>query len=81
MTHSITVYTKPDCVQCDRTFFLLNRADRDFEKFDVTEDEAAMSYVKNLGYLAAPVVVLTDVNGEVTDHWSGFRPDLLGKYL
>jgi glutaredoxin-like protein NrdH len=40
---------------------------------DVTTNDAALEYVtEELGYSAAPVVVVDDHN-----HWSGFRPDLI----
>jgi glutaredoxin-like protein NrdH len=65
----VTVYTLPSCVQCDSTKRVLTRHGIEFETIDLSEDEAAMALVKELGYNAAPVVVA----GE--DHWSGFRMD------
>ena len=65
----VTVYTLPSCVQCDSTKRVLTRHGIEFESIDLSEDEAAMALVKELGYNAAPVVVA----GE--DHWSGFRMD------
>ena len=65
----VTVYTLPSCVQCDSTKRVLTRHGIEFESIDLSEDEAAMALVKELGYNAAPVVVA----GE--DHWSGFRLD------
>jgi glutaredoxin-like protein NrdH len=56
---TITVYTKPSCVQCTATYRAL----------DSKGDENALETVKNLGYLQAPVVVTDE------GHWSGFRPD------
>lgn len=66
---SITVYTKPACVQCNATYKALDKADIDYTVVDITEDAEARDYVMALGYLQAPVVVAGD------DHWSGFRPD------
>ena len=66
---SITVYTKPACVQCNATYKALDNAGLDYEVIDITEVPEARDYVMALGYLQAPVVV---VDGE---HWSGFRPD------
>ena len=65
----ITVYTKPMCVQCDATKRALNKAGLEYTLVDITEDAAALSHVKSLGFMQAPVV--TTVN----DAWSGFRPD------
>lgn len=81
MTHQITVYSKPDCVQCDWTYKLLDRGNAEYNSFDVTEDDAAMEVVKGLGYLAAPVVVITDEAGNQLEHWKGFQPPLLQKYI
>lgn len=65
----ITVYSKPDCVQCTATYSSLDGQGLDYEIVDLTADDAALEWVKNLGYMQAPVVVTDD------DHWSGFRPD------
>ena len=66
---SITVYTKPACVQCNATYRALDKAGLEYNVIDITEDAEARDYVMALGYLQAPIVVA----GE--DHWSGFRPD------
>lgn len=66
---SITVYTKPSCVQCNATYRALDAQGITYEIRDLTEDPAALEQVKALGYLQAPVVI-TDAG-----HWSGFRPD------
>ncbi len=66
---SITVYTKPACVQCNATYRALDKAGIEYSVVDISEDPAARDYVMALGYLQAPVVVAGD------DHWSGFRPD------
>jgi glutaredoxin-like protein NrdH len=65
----VTVYTLPSCVQCDSTKRVLTRNGIEFETIDLSTDEAAMALVKELGYSAAPIVVVGD------DHWSGFRMD------
>ncbi|MDH3026227.1 redoxin NrdH (plasmid) [Gordonia amicalis] len=66
---TITVYTKPACVQCNATYKALDRAGLSYEIVDITQDPEARDYVMSLGYLQAPVVVAGD------KHWSGFRPD------
>lgn len=65
----ITVYSKPNCVQCNATYRALKNAGIDYTVVDVTEDEASYDMIIGLGYLAAPVVIA----GET--HWSGFQPD------
>lgn len=66
---SITVYTKPSCVQCNATYRALESKGLEYEVLDLSEDPAALERVKEMGYLQAPVVVTED------EHWSGFRPD------
>ncbi|MGO2660501.1 glutaredoxin-like protein NrdH [Mycetocola reblochoni] len=66
---TITVYTKPSCVQCNATYRALDSKGIEYDILDLSQDEQALEDVKALGYLQAPVVI----TGE--DHWSGFRPD------
>ena len=70
---SITVYSKPMCVQCDATKRALNKQDFVYEEVDLTEDPNALGFVKSLGYVQAPVVMAGD------QHWAGYRPDLIKK--
>ncbi|EKF25230.1 nrdH-redoxin [Mycolicibacterium hassiacum DSM 44199] len=67
---TVTVYTKPACVQCNATFKALDKHGISYEKVDITVDSEARDYVMALGYLQAPVVVVNQ-----DEHWSGFRPD------
>ncbi|KRD18219.1 NrdH-redoxin [Mycobacterium sp. Root265] len=66
---TVTVYTKPACVQCNATYKALDKEGIAYEKVDISIDAEARDYVMALGYLQAPVVVAGN------DHWSGFRPD------
>ncbi|WP_159809339.1 glutaredoxin-like protein NrdH [Cellulomonas citrea] len=66
---TITVYSKPSCVQCSATYRALDKAGHDYTVVDISEDADARDYVMSLGHLQAPVVV---AGGE---HWSGYRPD------
>ena len=66
---AITVYSKPNCVQCNATYRALDKAGLRYETVDISLDVEALEQVRALGYAQAPVVVA----GE--DHWSGFRPD------
>jgi len=66
---TITVYTKPACVQCNMTYKALDKVGLAYEVVDISEDADARDYVMAMGYLQAPVVVAGG------DHWSGFRPD------
>lgn len=66
---TITVYTKPACVQCNMTYRALDKLGLSYQSIDITQDADALEMIKGLGYMQAPVVIA----GE--DHWSGFQPD------
>ena len=51
---SVTVYTKPRCVQCDATKRALDKKGIAYETINLVEDMGAMDYVKSLGYQQAP---------------------------
>jgi glutaredoxin-like protein NrdH len=70
---AVTVYTNPNCVQCESTKRFLNG---EGIAYDVQSLQAEENYDKlvefvNQGFKAAPIVV-TD-----NDIWSGFRLDKL----
>lgn len=66
---SITVYSKPSCVQCVATYRALDNIGASYTVVDLSQDAQALERVTALGYRQAPVV---EAQG---DHWSGFRPD------
>ncbi len=70
---TITVYSKPACVQCTATTRALDAKGIVYRLIDLTLDAAAMERVVSLGYRQAPVVIAGDV------HWAGFRPDMIGQ--
>lgn len=72
---SITLFTKPACMQCNATKKALDRAGLDYNLVDISIDAEAREYVIGLGYLQAPVV---EANGE---HWSGFRPERISSLV
>lgn len=72
----VTVFVKPDCQPCKLTKRKLDEMGVEYETRDITEDPEALSLVKEMGYLQAPVVVSPD--GQT---WGGFRPDLIAQHL
>lgn len=64
MSFTVTVYSKPSCVQCNATYRALDNKGINYQVIDVTADDAAAEYVKGLGYMQAPVVVTDD------EYWS-----------
>lgn len=69
---SITVYSKPACVQCTATTRALDRKGLTYSIVDLSEDTEAYARVTEMGYRQVPVVVAGD------SHWAGFRPDMIG---
>lgn len=51
---SITVYTKPSCVQCNATYRALDAKGIKYTPHDLSEDPSALERVKALGYMQAP---------------------------
>lgn len=72
---AVTIYTKPNCVQCTATFRALDKRGVTYTKVNVAEDEAAANYVRGLGHQQAPVVVIDTPTLPV--HWSGNNPNLI----
>lgn len=70
---TVTVYSRPGCVQCTATYRALDARGIVFDVVNVAESADALEYVKAQGFLALPVV--TDHNGTT---WNEFRPDLIG---
>ncbi|MFL5015006.1 MAG: glutaredoxin-like protein NrdH [Rhizobium sp.] len=68
---TITVYSRPACVQCTATYRALDRLGVDYDIVDISRDAEALDRVRSLGYMQAPVVIA----GE--QHWAGFRPDMI----
>ncbi len=68
---TVTVLSKPACIQCTATYRRLDAVGIEYEVRDISEDPSALALAKSLGYLQAPVVVI----GDSEDHWAGFRPD------
>ncbi|CEA08310.1 Glutaredoxin-like protein NrdH [Arthrobacter saudimassiliensis] len=70
---TVTVYTKPACVQCNATYRALDKKGITYQVVDMSQDAEALERVRALGYMQAPVVI-TD-----SDSWSGFRPDKINE--
>ncbi|MCC8383893.1 glutaredoxin-like protein NrdH [Photorhabdus laumondii subsp. laumondii] len=72
---SITIYSKPDCVQCSATYQALSRRNIPYQIVDLTENLQALATIRAMGYQQIPVVVAG------TQHWSGFRPDKINALI
>lgn len=70
----ITVIATPTCHRCKTTALTLGRYNLAHE---YRTDDDALELARSLGYSSVPVVVVQDPSGEITQHWSGHRPDLI----
>ena len=71
----ITVYSNPNCVQCENTKRFLNQKGLEFESKMIQDSPEIMPLIKEKGYRTAPVVVTDD------DSWSGFNLEKLNGLL
>jgi len=76
---AVVLYGKQSCVQCDATERKLKKHDVHFTKVDVTKDEAALNFIKALGYSAAPVVYVSTIEGDV--HWTQFDVNKIAEHI
>lgn len=68
---TVTVFTKPQCQQCEATKRRLNDRGITFETVDLSENPETLAQLVHAGYRQAPVVITPDAS------WSGYRPDLI----
>lgn len=64
---NVTVYTNPNCVQCDMTKKQMDKLKIEYTVVDLSQDSESLKMVTDLGFTSAPVVI-TD-----TDKWAGFK--------
>ena len=70
----LTVYSKPNCSQCEMTKMWLNRNKIQFESLDVSEYPEKLEEIKLNGFQQLPVVALDE---HFDNAWSGFNVDRL----
>lgn len=70
---SVTVYTKPNCVQCDATKRTLDKLGVEYTTIDATADDAVYDMLIEKGFKAMPVVNAGD------EWWSGFNPEKISE--
>lgn len=71
---TITVYSKPGCVQCMFTKKLLNEKGLEYTELDVTADGTARKMLEDSGKTMLPMVDVFH-NGRLIDRWHGFKDD------
>ena len=68
---SITIYTQPNCSQCENTKRFFDQKEIPYDVVDITEDQEGYNFVVGLGFKTVPVVSTKE------DVWAGFRLDKL----
>lgn len=68
----ITVYSKPNCMQCNFTKRYLREHNIEFKDINVYENEDVELHVKSMGFQTLPVI---EIEGQ--EPFFGFRPDKL----
>lgn len=76
---TVELFSKNGCVQCNASERALKKFGVDYAKTNMSQDMEAFDYVINLGFQAAPVILVKDDEGNITDSWSGFNPDKIAE--
>ena len=69
---AITVYSNPNCVQCEMTKKQFDKAGVSYESKMIQDSPEVLALIEEKGYKAAPVVVTE------SGSWSGFQPTHIG---
>lgn len=78
---TIELLSKINCVQCNATVRSLDKANATYSKFDMSQEVEYLDIALGLGHSQAPVVLIKDEEGNITDHWSGYNPEKIAEYV
>ena len=70
----LTVYSKPNCIQCEMTKIWLNQNKIPYDTVDVIEHPEALEEISSLGFKSMPVVTLDE---NFDNAWVGYNLDRL----
>ena len=70
-----TIYSKPNCPQCQSTEEAFKNKNIKYQKIDITKDEEHRQKAVATGMRSMPIVISPEGN----PLWCGFRPDELIK--
>lgn len=68
------IYTKPNCINCDKTKALFDTLGVEYDTVDITQDQEALNKILTLGFRAAPVVFTGD------NQWGGYNEQAIREY-
>ena len=69
----VSVYTLPNCVQCESTKRMLRSSNIRFDEIALDQHPELAEQFRAIGHTSAPVVVASSSSAEYV--WSGFRYD------
>ena len=71
----VTIYSKPDCMQCKFTKNWLEKHEIEYLELDCTKDTNYIDEVREMGFQTLPVIVI-----DRHEAFYGFNPDKLEEY-
>ena len=77
----LTVYSKPNCMQCEMTKIWLNQNKIPFEAVDIEANPGALELLQHYGYSSLPVVAIDDELSDESKTWAGFQIEKLEALL
>ena len=77
----LTVYSKPNCIQCEMTKMWLTQNKIPFETVDTESNPEALELLKHYGFTSLPVVVIDDEFEDPNKTWMGFQVDRLERLM
>lgn len=77
----LTVYSRPNCMQCEMTKMWIKQNDIPFEAVDIEANPGALELLKHYGYSSLPVVAIDDELSDESKTWSGFQIEKLEALL
>lgn len=77
---TITVYSKPQCVQCTGVKRWLDKRGIKYAEVDVSKSPDDLAAIKALGYTGVPVTIVSGREAGLDLHWYGLDVNNLAKY-
>ena len=71
----ISVYGKPNCVNCESLKRWLTTKKVDYVYKDLEQDQVSLERFQQSGMRTLPIVTVTDEKGNETNVFSGFNPN------
>lgn len=77
----LTVYSKPNCIQCEMTKMWLTQNKIPFETVDTESNPEALELLSHYGWQTLPVVAIDDEFDNPNKALTGFQVDRLERLM